>query len=207
MAAAVNDTPQVKPILVHFSRLESGVFELQSGDIYRAHCCEAMSGDPKKGLPTVPVFRHDNKLWTNGGGCHSPYSCSATCYQLISPEDYHGPDTVPYSYEGRTVLYQKRPHRLGPKTEFCSIERTISEYRGLLRRMYERGGYFTSGKTYHGLLREELERERWDKGAFAKPKGNIVTAIKLELKTPNFDKWKVRKTVVVEHSLLQPELL
>lgn len=187
-------------IFVHISRLESDVFELQNGDIYRAHCCEAMSGDLKKGLPAVPVFRHDNKLWTNGGGCHSPFSCSATCYQLIALEDYSGPDSVPYSYQGRTVLYQKRPHRLGPKTEFCSIERTVSEYRALLRRMYERGGYFTSGKTYHGLLREFSKREHGSKP-------NLVNAIKLELQTPDFDKYKKQKRTHVPRQLLQPELL
>lgn len=201
MADAVNDTPQVKStIFVHFSRLESDVFELQKGDIYQTHCCEAMSGDPKKGLPTVQGFRHDNKLWTNGGGCHSPFSCSATCYQLISPEDYHGPDTVPYSYEGRIVLYQKRPHRLGPKTEFCSIERTVSEYRALLRRMYERGGYFTSGKTYHGLLRDFSKKETGSKP-------NLITAIKLELQTPDFDKYKKPKRAPIQRQLLQPELI
>ena len=185
----------MKPIIfVHHSRLDSGVFSGRKGDIAAAYCAVALSSDGGRAPapPRVPVFRHEGRLWTTDHcGSFQQYS-NAFCHPLILPESYIGHDSVPYSYEGRRVLYQRRTCRLGPKTEFRSLELTVSEWRESLRRRYQQGGYFTSGKTYHDLLREKLADEVWDGDVRAyKPLvGNIVAAIRLELQKPDYDKWK-----------------
>jgi len=174
------------PVFVHYSRLTDGVFDLRKGDIAAAYSAPVIGGD---GKGNVSVFRHDGRLWTNGGGGSSLYRTSAACYPLISPEDYSGADNVPYSYEGRTVTCQ-RTFRLGAETEFRASDRSISEWQGYLRRAYERGGHFTHEKTYHALLREFLNRDYWDTDtrSYQQLSGNVVSAIRLELAEPDYDK-------------------
>lgn len=180
----------MKPIIfVHHSRLASAVFDLCEGDIHAAYSAPALSGDGKKG---VSIFHHAGRLWTCGGNDYSPVRSSAHCYQLLLPENYKGADSVEYSYEGKTILYKNRSYRLGPRTEFRAADRAVSEWRAYLRRMYERGGHFTTGKTYHELLREDLKRQFWDVDvrAYRPHAGNMVLALNLELAAPDFDKHK-----------------
>jgi|GEM_PF-3298876 len=176
--------------IVHISRLDWGVFSGREGDIAAAYSAPALSSSSDgKGINT---FRYDGKLWTVGGRCGSWLRETADAYELIAVADYNGPDNASYSYEGKTITHRGRQYRLGPKTEFIAADRTVAEWCIHLRQTYENGGYFTSGKTYHDLLREDLEREIWDsvKRAYVKPSGNIVAAIRLELAKPNFDKHK-----------------
>ena len=42
-------------------------------------------------------------------------------YPLIHPDEYQGPDTVPYSYEGKTVNHKGKTFRLGAKTVFAAL--------------------------------------------------------------------------------------
>jgi hypothetical protein len=178
----------MKPlIIVHFSRLESGVFGLREGDIQAAYSAPSIGGDCKS---AIRIFRHDGKLWTNGGMSWNVTFCEAFCFQLIPVENYTGPETAEFSYEGKTVIVTGRKYRLGPKTEFRSADRSVVEWRDDLRRKYKLGGYFTSGKTFHQVVRETAEKEIWDipSQTFKPISGNIVEAIKLELATPDFDK-------------------
>jgi hypothetical protein len=178
----------MKPlILVHFSRLESGLFGSRQGDISAAYCAERFHG---KSTPVVSVFTHQGRWWINGGCCSGLGFSYAECYQLILPQVYRGPDSVPYSHEGETVLYRRAQYRLGPKTEFRAADRTVPEWQDYLQRLYCEGGYFTHDKTYHDLLREYADRQNWDMNSrsFKGLSGNIVQAFKLELAKPDFDK-------------------
>jgi len=192
-------------IIVHVSRLDWGVFSGREGDIAAAYSAPTLAGCGEgKGIST---FRHDGRLWTVGGRCGSWLSQTADAYELIPAEDYAGADSAPYSYEGRPVTYKSRKYRLGQKTEFVAADRTVAEWCVHLRQTYERGGYFTSGKTYHNLLRSDLEREVWDMPtrSYAKLTGNVVAAIRLELAKPDFD--KNRKPAELVETITQPDLL
>ena len=175
-------------IIVHVSRLDWGVFNGRKGDIAAAYSAPALAGCGEgKGIGT---FRHDGRLWTVGGRCGSWRHDTADGYELIPAGDYAGPASAPYSYEGKAVSHKGRKYRLGPKTEFVAADRTVSEWCVHLRQTYEHGGHFTGGKTYHDLLRADLEREVWDvpTRSYVKLTGNVVAAIRLELAKPDFDK-------------------
>ncbi|HTB82235.1 MAG TPA: hypothetical protein VK742_01150 [Candidatus Sulfotelmatobacter sp.] len=171
---------------VHFSRLIRG-----RGDIADAYSADVLSGD-SDAKRTISVFQHEGKLWTTGGTTSSFFRWEADGYELIAPEDFTHADSAPYSYQGRTVKYKGRTYRLGPRVEFHSVDSSVSEWCDYLRRTYRDGGYFTSGKTYHELLREISDKTIWDipSRSYVPPSGNVVLAIQSELECPDFDKWK-----------------
>ena len=139
-------------IIVEPARLAWDLWGDTEGDITAAY-----SGDKR---PKVITFLHEGQRFTNMGG--SEYSVH--CYPLLLPEDYSGPGKKPYSYEGETVLYDKRKFTLGPKVTFSSRALTMEEEISLLRRMYAYGGYFVSGKTYQEMLLDFQEDDRTREG-------------------------------------------
>jgi hypothetical protein len=76
---------------------------------------------------------------------------------LIPTEEYNGPASKPYSYEGKTVIYKDQKFTLGPKINFTARELTVAEEINLLRRKYGHGGLFVSDKTYRELLLEYFD--------------------------------------------------
>ena len=139
-------------IIVEPSRLAWNLWGDTEGDITAAY-----SGDKR---PKVKTFVHEGQLFTNMGG--SEYSDQ--CYPLLSPEQYEGTGKVKYSYEGETVIYEKRKFTLGPKVTFSSRALTLEQEISLLRRMYAYGGYFVSGKTYQEMLLNFQEDDRTREG-------------------------------------------
>jgi len=127
-------------IVTSWRRFSSGLWRVPQGDISEAYSAEIM--------PRVKVFTHDGRLYTSGGGCSKWMLAEADTYPLIHPDEYQGPDTASYSYEGRTVTHRGKTYRLGPKTLFASTDPTIDEWRHLCRVLYADGGYFASGCTY-----------------------------------------------------------
>ena len=106
-------------IIVHFSRLDSGVFSGHEGDIAAAYSAPALSECEGGGIRT---FHHDGKLWTTGGRFGSFFHEAADAYELIPIHRYTGPDSAPYSYEGKTVTWKNsssgsvRKRNLSPPT-------------------------------------------------------------------------------------------
>jgi predicted GIY-YIG superfamily endonuclease len=148
-------------ILIEPGRLACGLWGYGEGDIYKAYCADT--------FPKIRTFLHEGQVFTNCGGT----SDSMDCYPLIPAEGYAGPEQIPYSYEGRQVMWNHRACRLGPKIRFAIRERTVDEETDLLRRQYAHGGYFAAGKTYRQLLLEYQRRDNACK--------NLVTAINAEL--------------------------
>ncbi len=93
--------------------------------------------------------------YTNSGGSND----CAICFPLIPTEEYNGPPQKPYSYEGRTAVYENQSFTLGPKIKFVARARTLQEEVSLLQRQYTYGGLFAVGKTYREMLLEFLEDE------------------------------------------------
>jgi len=181
----------MNPIVeVPSARLDSGCFGEPPGDIYAAYSADQFSAGK------VKVFQYDGKLWTSGGGMYAFSRNHAHCYTLIPLEEYHGPlERVPYSCEGTLVKFKGRQYRLGPRVDFKGADRSVDEHRAHLRRKYEHGGVFTSGKTYHELLHDLAEERRWNsaKLEFELPTGNVVEAIRLELAQPDWTKHSAPK--------------
>jgi hypothetical protein len=175
---------------VPMDRLDSGVFTGKEGDISNAYACEKLAQGVYKPGVRVKTFTHDGKLWTSGAGGGGWDALVYHCYQLIPIEQYNGPDSAPYSYEGLVVSKDQQQFRLGPKVKFVGV-RTVEEHRRFLRCMYKNGGYFNSGRTYHQLLRELREKERWDPEtrSWVPKTGPSMEAIDLELATPDWCKW------------------
>jgi hypothetical protein len=171
-------------IIVPWRRLEHAVFTDHEGDIAAAYSSDIM--------PKVRVFLHEGRLWTStGGGGSGLTPAHADCHQIIPEDEYTGTrDKVPHSHEGERVTFKGGAFRLGPKVRFIAAERTVAEWRVHLRAMYQLGGMFTAGKTYHGTLRDHAEHTVWntDTRDFEPLRGNVVEAIRLELKTPDFTK-------------------
>lgn len=74
-------------------------------------------------------------------------------YPLIPENEYRGPESRPYSYQGKLVCYKGRSYRLGPEVKFVCRQRTVEEWVDLLRRQYAHGGYFAARKSYAEVLR------------------------------------------------------
>ena len=131
-------------IVTSWRRFSSGLWRVPEGDISDAYSADLM--------PRVRVFTHEGRLYTNGGG-HSKWLLSEVdAYLLIHPDEYQGPDNVPYSYEGKAVTHKGQPYRLGAKTVFVASDPTVEEWRHLSRVLYADGGYFASGCTYTEFL-------------------------------------------------------
>ncbi len=127
-------------IVTPWRRFSCGLWRVSEGDISDAYSADTM--------PRVKVFTHGGRLYTSGGGGGKWVSSEADGYPLIHPDEYQGPETVPYSYEGRKVTHKGKTYRLGPKTVFVASDPTIEEWRHLCRVFYADGGYFASGCTY-----------------------------------------------------------
>ena len=125
---------------VSWRRFSSGLWRVPEGDISDAYSADTM--------PRVKVFFHEGRPYTNGGG-HSKWLLSeVNAYPLIHPDEYHGPDSAPYSYEGKIVAHKGKSYRLGPKNIFAASDPTVEEWRHLSRVLYADGGCFASGCTY-----------------------------------------------------------
>lgn len=176
---------------VDASRLDCGLW-LPQGDIYAAYSAGAENG---KGIRRVKTFKHDGKLWTNMGGCHGPYRVEANCHPLIPEAEYNGPTgKVPYSHEGELCQYRGVQYRLGSQHTFISKDRSLEQWQRLLRTQYEKGGHFTSNKTYHEILNDFAEKKYWDRNRKEYVHGSTIApnyfkAIELELARPDFSKW------------------
>jgi hypothetical protein len=138
-------------IVVSWRRFSSGLWRVPEGDISDAYSAETM--------PRVKVFTHEGRLYTSGGGRSKWLLAEVTAYPLIHPDEYQGPDAVPYSYEGKTVTHKGKTYRLGPKTVFVASDPTVEEWRHLCRVLYADGGYFASGCTYTEFVRNRFDPE------------------------------------------------
>ena len=155
--------PQEWPteIIVEPSRLAVGIWGDNEGDINAAYCADT--------FPKIKVFLHQGQRYTNSGGTND----CAICFPLIPSEEYKGPPQKPYSYEGRTAVYENQSFTLGPKIKFVARARTLQEEVSLLQRQYAYGGLFAAGKTYREMLLEFLEDEEISQG--------LTVAIEAEL--------------------------
>lgn len=161
-------TPEAHPaperIITNWRRFSMGLWRVPPGDINDAYSADTM--------PKVRVFIQDGRWFTNGGCCHSRLIHSEVdAYPLIPADEYHGVETLPYSYEGRRVTCQKKTFRLGTKVVFVSSDPTVDEWRRLLRSIFGDGGWFVSGCTYPEFL----------SGPHAPDAGNGCLAIAQEL--------------------------
>ncbi len=71
---------------------------------------------------------------------------------MIPADEYRGPETARYTYEGREAAYQGQVFKLGRKVVFAASDPTIEEWRRLLRVLYADGGYFAHGVNHHDPL-------------------------------------------------------
>lgn len=131
---------EVARVVTPWRRFSCGLWRLAEGDISDAYSANT--------IPKVKAFTHEGRLYTNGGGHSKWLHAEVDAYPLIHPDEYQGPETTPYSYEGRTVQFKGKQFRLGAKTIFVASDPTIEEWRHQCRVLYADGGYFTSGCTY-----------------------------------------------------------
>lgn len=139
-------------IVAHWRRFSCGLWRVPRGDIDNAY-----SGDR---MPKVRVFVHEGRLFTNTGCLYSRgFGSVVNGHPLIPADEYRGPDSIPYSHEGREAIYQRKQFRLGAKTVFVSSDPTVEEWRRLLRAIFADGGMFASGCTYPMFLTERCPPE------------------------------------------------
>ena len=137
-------------IITNWRRFSMGLWQIPEGDIAAAYSADIM--------PKIRVFNHDGRMYTNGGCAFSRWvHARAYCYPLIHPEDYQGPEEVPYSHEGQTVRFAGSTYRLGPKLDFVASDPTISEWRDLTRKLYAYGGIFASECTYAQFMEQRFD--------------------------------------------------
>jgi hypothetical protein len=137
-------------ITTHWRRFATGLWRMPEGDIAAAYCADT--------FPKIKVFTHEGRLFTNCGCNYSKtFETEANCYPLIPADEYHGADSVPYSYEGREAAYRGKVFRLGAKILFVSSDPTIDEWRHLLRVIYADGGYFVAGCDYGEFLANRFD--------------------------------------------------
>ena len=154
--------PLPERVVADWRRFSSGLWRVPEGDIQAAYCADI--------FPKVKVFMHEGRLFTNCGGHFSdPISAAADCYPLIPRDEYRGPESKQYTYEGREAAYQGDVFKLGRKVVFAASDPTIEEWRRLLRVLYADGGYFAQGVTYLEFLTERLSpKMENEKAAHAK---------------------------------------
>jgi hypothetical protein len=138
-------------IVTSWQRFSCGLWRVSEGDISAAYSADTM--------PRVNVFTHENRLYTSGGGGGRWVLAEADAYPLIHPDEYQGPEIVPYSYEGRTVTHKGKAYRLGPMTRFVASDPTVEEWRNLCRVFYGDGGHFASGCTYTEFVGNRFDPE------------------------------------------------
>lgn len=136
------NTVQANPprIVTHWRRFSTGLWRVQRGDIADAYCADT--------FPIIKVFTHEGRLFTNCGCNYSKYIETETnCYPLILPDEYHGAESVPYSYEGREAAYRGKVFKLGAKVPFVASDPALAEWRQFIRVLYADGGYFVGYTT------------------------------------------------------------
>lgn len=131
-------------VVTHWRRFSNGLWRVPEGDIAAAYSADKM--------PNVKVFTHENRIYTNGGGHSKWLHAEVNAYPLIAADEYQGPDSVPYSYEGKLVSYKGKQFRLGAKMFFIASDPTIDEWCHLCRVLYADGGYFASDCTYSEFM-------------------------------------------------------
>jgi hypothetical protein len=142
---------EIARIVTPWRRFSCGLWRVPEGDISDAYSADTM--------PQVRVFTHEGRLYTNGGGHSKWLHAEVNGYPLIHPDEYQGPDTVPYSYEGKTVNHKGKTFRLGAKTVFAASDPTVEEWRHVCRILYADGGYFASGCTYTEFVGNRFDPE------------------------------------------------
>lgn len=122
-----------------------GLWRVPRGDIADAYSASS--------LPKVSVFIHEGRLYTNCGcNCAKWLHAEVNGYPLIAADEYHGAESVPYSYEGHEVAYRGKVFRLGAKVLFVASDPTIEEWRQSARVLYGEGGIFAADCTYTEFL-------------------------------------------------------
>ena len=144
-----NNNPPLR-VVTHWRRFSSGLWRVPEGDIDAAYCADT--------FPKIKVFTHEGRLFTNCG-CHYSkfFETEANCYPLVPADEYHGAESVPYSYEGREAFWKGKTHRLGAKVIFVSSDPTVAEWRQLVRVLYADGGMFAAGCTYAEFLASRFD--------------------------------------------------
>jgi hypothetical protein len=128
-------------IITHWRRFSNGLWRVPEGDIAAAYCADT--------FPKIKVFTHEGRSFTNCGCNYSKYvAAEINSHPLVPPDEYHGAENVPYSYEGRESIYKGRTFKLGAKVVFVASDPTLAEWRHLCRVLYADGGYFAFGCTY-----------------------------------------------------------
>ena len=145
-----NTSSSPSRIVVPWRRFSSGLWRVPKGDIAAAYCADT--------FPKIKVFTHEGRLFTNCG-CHYVkfFEVEADCYPLVPADEYHGLNSVPYSYEGREARFRGQVFRLGAKVLFVASTPTLAEWRHLLRVLYADGGYFATGCTYAEFLANHFD--------------------------------------------------
>lgn len=139
-------------IITHWRRFSNGLWRVPDGDIAAAYCADT--------FPKIKVFTHEGRLFTNCGCHYSKYvAAEINSHPLVPPDEYHGAENVPYSYEGRETTYKGRAFKLGTKIFFVASEPTLAEWRHLCRILYADGGYFASGCTYTEFVGNRFDPE------------------------------------------------
>lgn len=134
-------------IVTDWRRFSCGLWRVPEGDIAAAYCADT--------FPRLKVFNHEGRLFTNGGCRHAGlFDSSADCYPLVPAEDYHGPEPVRFTWEGREARFQGRAFRLGQKVHFVASAPQVDDCRRLLRIMYVDGGWFARFASYGQFLAE-----------------------------------------------------
>ena len=142
MSAVQSNPPR---IVTHWRRFSNGLWRVPEGDIAAAYCADV--------FPRIKVFTHEGRLFTNCGCNYSKYiEAEVNCYPLISPDEFRGAESVPYSYEGREAVYRGKVFKLGAKVLFVASDPTLAEWRHLIRVLYADGGYFVGYTTYLKFL-------------------------------------------------------
>ncbi len=133
-------------LIVPWKRLSCGLWQVPKGDIWAAYCADT--------FPKLKVFTEGQTLFANCGAAYSGMIRAAVDgYPLIPPGEYGGPESVQFSYEGRTGFLGKAPFRLGPRVKFVASEPTVREWRTLFQAFYANGGVFASHPTYREFLK------------------------------------------------------
>lgn len=173
--------PPAERIITHWRRFSSGLWRVPPGDIAEAYCADT--------FPKIKVFTHAGRWFTNCGNCHSKLICSeVNGYPLIPADEYAGPTVVPYSYQCRAVLYQRKTFRLGARVQFVSSDPAVDEWRQLLRVIFTDGGLFTFDCSYHDFLLNRCKPQtvngleawfkevaEWGAGGMPRTKGEMRT--------------------------------
>lgn|GEM_PF-1349318 len=147
--ASTNLIHRPRRIVTDWRRFACGLWRLPEGDISAAYCADT--------FPKLKIFTHEGRVFTNCGNLFSGVvQCAANCHPLFPIDEYHGPESVRYSYEGKEGQFKGKRFRLGPKIIFDSNNPTVDEWIRMFRVLYADGGMFAHGVTYLEFLQEHL---------------------------------------------------